>query len=119
MSLSCFCEYQGEPGDVLWDRPLDYSVTRILHARRCASCQSVILNGDTVAAFYRYKVPESDIELKIYGETDEAGPKRATHYHCERCGDLYFSLVELGYCVDIYNDMRELVREYAEMNRGR
>lgn len=68
-------------------------------------------------AFYRYKIPDHKIEISIYGEDGEV--PMASWYMCERCGDLFFSLNELGYCIDIREDMRDLVREYAAMHGGR
>lgn len=97
------------------DWPRDYSTLDTKRRRQCCSCGEWINVGSTVVAFPRFKVPEHDIELAIYGETDENGPKRATEYLCERCGDLFFSLEELGFCVSYAQDMRELVKEYAEV----
>jgi hypothetical protein len=52
------------------------------------------------------------IKEKIYGEGNEV--PMTPKWMCERCGDLYFSLTELGFCVSLDDDMRELVKEYAE-----
>ena len=117
MSLSCYCDYDPDAGDVLWNWPADYSVLDTKRSRKCCSCGERIEVGELVARFSRYKVPESDIEVKIYGETDEDGPPRASVYHCERCADLMYSLYELGYCINIYEDMRELVNEYSELTK--
>ena len=70
--------------------------------------------GATVASFPRYKVPDTDVEEKIYGEDGEV--PRAPHYLCEMCADLYFSLMDLGFeCIGPWEDMREMVQEYAAL----
>jgi len=116
MSLSCSCYHELEPGDIRWDWPSDYSTLQTKRTRKCVSCDDKIGIGDVVAQFLRYKVPEYQIEINIYGEDTEHGPPRATHYHCERCADLMFSLLELGFdCISIYDDMRRLVKDYSEL----
>lgn len=117
MGLSCDCDYEPEPGDVLWWPAGDFSTLGSPRAKKCCSCGCKIVPGSTVAAFPRWKVPESEVECRIYGEDDpERGPKRATWYMCETCAGLYFSLSDLGYCVHIRDDMRELVKEYAALH---
>ena len=115
MTLSCYCDYDWpEPGSVRWFWPNDYSTLQTKRSRKCCSCGERIEGGATVAAYTRYKVPEFEIELSIYGEGGDDGPPRATWYHCEECADLCFSLQELGFCLYIGDDMRSLVREYAD-----
>lgn len=114
MSLTCQYEYDPEPGDVCWDIPADYTTLKTKRARKCVSCGDRIEPGDIVAAFERYKVPEYDIEIAIYGEDEWRGPARATWYHCERCADLYYSLIALGFCIAANDDMPQLVREYTD-----
>ena len=38
---------------------------------------------------------------------------------CETCSDLYFSLLELGFCINLGDDMSELVKDYAEYYGGK
>lgn len=73
--------------------------------------------GDLSIPFARWKFAEwYTIEAKIYGEGNEV--PMPTWFMCERCGDLYYSLTELGFCISLgSDDMRDLVREYAEMRR--
>lgn len=116
MSLSCSCgDWESEPGMVMWYIPADYEKYRGKRRTRCDSCGCKIAPGDTCTIWARYKVPESEIEIRIYGE--DGAIKRSPFLHCERCADLFFSLDELGYCVDPRDDMRVLVKEYAEMKR--
>jgi len=52
------------------------------------------------------------IEEAIYG--DEV--PLAVWYMCERCGDLYESITELGFCCDIGADLKKQIREYRADN---
>lgn len=63
----------------------------------------------------RVKIPDTDIEYRIYGDDGEI--PRAPAYLCETCADLAFSLEELGYCPQPWENQRELVAEYAELHR--
>ena len=119
MTLSCSCnwdDFDYGPGDVLYrNTPNDYSQLARKRSTSCSSCGSRIAPGDTVVTFTRYKVPEYEIEETIYGDSGEDGPERAPHHLCETCGDLYFSLIELGFeCTAPTENMHELVKEYAE-----
>lgn len=117
MPLSCSCDWDDDDGPWWWS-PDDYSTLNTKRRKRCSSCTDMIEIGATVAEFTRSREPRSDIEDRIYGDGPEA-IRLAPHYLCERCADLYFSLSELGFeCVGPSEDMRELVREYAETYRG-
>ena len=112
MSLSCDCSYEPEPGDTIWYAPRDFAVFAGRARRtRCVSCGEKIAPSALVAVFARAKIPESDVEVRIHGEDGEI--PRATWYMCEECAGLYFSLADLGYCIDISENMHDLVREYA------
>ncbi|MBK5970462.1 MULTISPECIES: hypothetical protein [Thiorhodovibrio] len=113
MPLSCSCDY-GDDVDFYVYHPIDYSEMPALKRRkRCASCEALIDAGAIVAKFSRNRCPKNDIEEAIYG----GGPTipLADQFLCETCADLFFSLFELGFeCVMPNENMRELVREYAE-----
>lgn len=112
MSLSCECDTD----DCAWYySPRDYEPLATKRARKCCSCKARIAVGDLALPFTRWKTPEYDtIDERIYGEGGEV--PLAEWYMCERCGDLYLSITELGYCIDLgRDDMREIVKEYAEM----
>lgn len=120
--LSCDCDtdWYPEPGDWFYDGPSDYTTIRNcapLRTRRmrCCSCKELIDLSAIVIAFPRYKIPGSDVEIKIYG--DEGEIPIATRYQCETCADLYFSLTELGFCGLPGHDQRDLVKEYAAMTK--
>lgn len=108
MPLTCECEYLD---DATWyyDPPTDETVLKAKRSRRCCSCEELISPGSVVVPFSRWRSPKTWIEENIHG--DEV--RLATKYMCETCGDLYWSLDELGFCVGPGECMRELTREYA------
>lgn len=117
MSLSCHCgDFEAEPGDMYWLKPRDYQLHKGKRRVRCRSCGDPIAPGDTCTIWPTYKVPKTRVEIRIYGE--DGGIKRAPFLHCERCADLFFSLNELGYCVDPHEDMRGLAKEYARLKKA-
>jgi len=119
MSLSCECDTD----DCAWYfiGPEDaaenggYAPLATKRSRKCCSCKARIAVGDLSVRFTRFKYAEwGTVEANIYGEGGEV--PLAEWYMCERCGDLYLSITELGYCIDLgRDDMREIVKEYAEM----
>lgn len=115
MSLYCGCyEYDGEGW--AYDIPNGYTPLDTTRRKRCCSCHDLIDLGATAARFARFRYPKDDIEARIMG--DEAEIYMAAWWMCERCADLFFSLEELGFCIDISTDMRDAVKEYAELYGG-
>ena len=117
MPLSCYCD---DDGDWFHEPPDDYSVLDTKRSRKCASCHDRIPIGALVLKMRCWHFPRDEIEQRIYHEDTELD--MAPRYLCERCGDLYLSLTELGFCLNLGEDMRELVRDYAAMqeeNRAR
>ena len=110
MSLSCSCDFDPEPGMKIWYEPNNYSTLEASKRKRCCSCEELISIGDTVAKFTRYKIPESEVEVNIWGEDGEI--PLADHYMCESCADLYYSISELRFCVQLGNDMRDVLEQY-------
>lgn len=117
MSLSCDCDidWSPEPGDLSWCDPGDFTKLKTKKRRRCKSCKSLINVGSDVAKFERYRTPSHVIDIVIYGEDGEI--PLAPHYLCDECAGLYFSLKDLGYCMHYADNMRDLVAEYANMQR--
>lgn len=105
MSLSCMCDDY----DYYYEVVGEYETFNRARRCRCVSCRKMISRGDTVQRFVRHRNPISDIEERIYGDEVPMADK----FMCERCGDLFLSLEELGFCINIDDDMRELAREYA------
>lgn len=60
-----------------------------------------------------YSDPE--VVVRIYGDGGEQSIP--TWYMCDRCAGLYESLNGLGFCDLLGQDLREVCREYAQMQR--
>ncbi|WP_294346780.1 hypothetical protein [Prosthecochloris sp.] len=115
MPLTCGCgDY--EDYDEVFYGPDEYSVMPQRRRRaRCASCKSLINEGDTVTVFSRSRRPRNDVESRICGDDlsyDIYAVPLASLYLCESCSDLFFSLDALGFCVGPYEDLRETVKQY-------
>ena len=114
MSLTCDtgCEFELNPGDVVYD---DYpkNITsleepssifkvrkRKSSRKRCMSCHEMINFGDDVAKFDRYKVPETEMEKRIYGDAgDDSRIPLASRYLCFVCASKWMNLESIGYAV--------------------
>ncbi len=112
MSLSCDCSYDID-FDWYYGDASDYHELDTTTRKRCKSCNDLIDIKALCISFERWRPPRGDIEIRIYGEDGEV--PLATHYMCEECADLYFSLLELGYCVPINEPMKDLVAEHNSM----
>ena len=117
MGLSCGCDYGDGDFQWYWEAPDDYSTLDTKRYRRCKSCGEIIRPGDTVARFVRYRYTNDAVEINIYGEDGQI--PLASWYHCEDCADQFFNLHELGFCFQVDENMRDLVREYAAMRNVR
>jgi len=114
MSLSCSCgDWDPDPGDHVWYQPDRYCELETSQRKRCCSCTDLIDLGSTVAKVYHYRIPETDVEIRIYGEDGEI--PLAIKYLCEECADIFFSLEELGYCNSPLEDQFELLDEYHDL----
>ena len=111
MPLTCECDWEPEAGDWYFTDVDDYAPLTTKRARRCSSCNCLVVVGELCVRVQRVKVPEYEIEVRIYGEEEMP---IASIYMCERCADLFFSLTELGFCGYPSEDQRKLVKEYAE-----
>ncbi|WP_019584190.1 hypothetical protein [Thioalkalivibrio sp. ALE16] len=123
--LICSCDFDMEPGDIGWEyapylRPLARA-----RATRCADCGDRITPGDDALTLHRFKIPETEIEVKIHGEDGAIG--RAPHHLCDQCGTLLLGLMrKLGdrCCGFHYTQTRAATEDYhhqlrAETARGR
>ena len=114
MSLSCEC--YGDDADWYY-APQEVAPLSTKRSRKCCSCKERIAVGDDAMAFTRWRTPNYDsVAERIYGEGGEE--PLATWFMCDRCAGLYESLSGLGFCDLLEQDMRELCKEYAEMQRS-
>lgn len=112
MGLSCKCDLEPAPGSWISYQPDDFEPLRTKMRKRCESCNELIDIGALVLKFRVVKIPEYEVEIDIYGEDGEV--PRAPRYLCEKCGEIFFNLDELGFCIWVSQDMRDLLREYQE-----
>ena len=124
MSLSCSCDYDYDydPGQwVYWfDNTLDFEPLDTTKRRRCCSCNKLIDIGSLCVKYGRARYPWNEIEARIHGvdwECFEEPPMSiADHYHCEKCGEIYLNLIDLGYeCLSPSEKMSEALKEYHEI----
>jgi hypothetical protein len=128
MSLSCSCDYDQdfEPGDFIYHfpDPFDFIPFTAYRRKRCCSCGELINIGDPCIKYSRYRYPNDRIEslIKTGAELedslcDEPTIKIADHYHCERCGEIFLNLTDIGYeCLNPAEDMRESLKEYHRLS---
>ena len=111
--LACDCDY-GDDAEWWYDDTAEVVPLATKRMRRCCSCKDRIAVGDECAAITRWRNPgEDSIAYRIFGD-EEPLP---TWYLCDRCAGLYESLDGLGFCNLLGQDMREVCREYAQMQR--
>lgn len=108
--LSCSC-YDGDDSEWMWTDSKEV-VLKTKRGRRCCSCNKMIKPGDVAVRFLRSRDSNTDIEERIHG--DEV--PLASWFMCEECGDLFWALDELGFCISLGDaSMKSLVREYNEI----
>jgi predicted RNA-binding Zn-ribbon protein involved in translation (DUF1610 family) len=115
MSLSCT---YSEDGDANWyyTPPDDFTPFQKSKRKRCCSCKELIDIGALSLKFDCWRYPKDDIEDRIYGDGGEI--PIADKFLCEKCGDQYMNLSELGFCIDPTENVMDLLQEYVE-NYGR
>ena len=109
--LSCSCVYDDIDYSWYYYPPSGFSVFARKRRKRCCSCCQPVEVGAVCVSFARNRWPRSDIEEKIYGDEVSLAP----FFMCENCGEIYFNLSEIGYCIPLGDDMRNLLSEYWDM----
>ena len=124
MPLSCSCDYDGDygPGDWLYDIEADryFIEAKFFRRKRCCSCGKLIDLFSLCNEYTRYRYPVDEIEAKIKVGCeldnvfdDEPTIKIASHYHCEKCAEIWLNLTEIGYeCLMPYENMEGALKEY-------
>lgn len=112
MSLSCSCDDWGDSSNwsnwYEWQSELTPLATS--RRRRCQSCAALIDLGADCLKFDRYRSPNSDIEVRIYGE--DGAVMLHPQYLCEHCAEIWLNLDALGYCLTLGDSMPEALAEY-------
>jgi hypothetical protein len=129
MSLSCSCnfDYEFDAGD--WQYFYEYNEMQVTldakRRQRCVSCGKLIDVGAICNVYHRYRYPWDDIEARIKcgcddiedSFNDEPTIKIAPHYHCERCGEIWMNLTDIGYeCLSPNENMEEALKQYHELS---
>lgn len=109
MGIACECS---DDFDYYVDKPFATEL-KTSRRKRCTSCKVLIDIGEDCLSFPSWRRPRSDIEERIHG--DEV--PLANVYMCEKCGNIYESLSELGFCVDLDEPMKYALSEYHEFVR--
>lgn len=112
--LSCSCDY----GDYEWwyDGGREVAPLSTRRWRKCCSCRDLVRPGEDAKEFVRWRNAGYDtIEERIYGEGGEV--PMPSWWMCDRCAGLYESLDSLGFCGLLGQDLREVAKEYAQMQR--
>lgn len=112
--LTCSCDR--DEWDWYYEQPTGVAPLTTKRARRCKSCADRIAVGDDCMEFQRWRFPLWEIERRIRGEDGEV--PLPTWYLCDRCSGLFESLDGLGFCQLLDQDLREVAREYANMQRA-
>jgi hypothetical protein len=129
MPLSCGCDYESDfdPGDWMYDfeaSPHDFETLKTNRAKRCCSCKGLIKVGDICIVYHRCRYPYTDIESKIRCGcvlddcfSDPPSIRVSPHYHCERCGEIWLNLTDIGYeCLGPYENMPDALEEYHSLS---
>lgn len=116
MTLTCDFYYEPVAGDVVWNHASKFTQHQRKRAPKCCSCGGAVPAGVDCLEFPRHKIPDNEVEFRIYGEGDwDSGPPRASAFMCWECGWRYLGLAGHGYAINIYDDMRKLMIEHDEL----
>jgi hypothetical protein len=115
VGLTCDCDDWDGAGSA-YIPPEELTTLRTKKRKRCISCRELINIGAPAYEFQHFRYPKTDIEIKIHGEDNEIC--LAPRYMCEECGDQYLNLDALGYCVNPYENMLELLTEYSKKHQA-
>lgn len=111
------CSYRDEENaSWFFIPPNDFTLFEGPKRKRCCSCKELISIGALSLKFSCHRPPKNEIEDRIYGEDGEI--PIANKFLCEKCGDQFMNLEALGFCIDITENIMDLLQEYVE-NYGR
>ena len=109
MPLACYCD---DEGDWFHEPPNDFAPMHVLGVlKKCASCGATIKPLAESGRFFCFRIAAGDIEERIYGEGGHV--YMADRFMCDTCTGLYFSLSDLGFCLNLGENMLDLAKEYG------
>ncbi len=109
--LSCICPEADEPGSWWYFTPDDFTRLDTKRRRRCSSCKELIDIGAECLKFRRERSAYDDLEEEIKGSEIDMPPL----WMCEKCGEIFLNLEDVGYCLNPMDDMRDALAEYHEL----
>ncbi|MEJ2043670.1 MAG: hypothetical protein P8X74_03765 [Reinekea sp.] len=123
MPLSCSCDYdyEFEEGDWYYDIcDPDFEPLNFKRSKRCCSCGELIKPGGLSLAHIRVRYPYDELESRKKLSLDlddamehEASIRIADHHQCEKCGEIWLNLQEVGFeCLSPAENMQEMLKEY-------
>jgi hypothetical protein len=98
MGLSCACD-EGYDYYATPSKNFKISAQKTL----CYSCKKIINPGEFVLDFETWTI--DGCGDAIYGDDI---------VFCEKCGEYYWILEDLGFCINLEDNMQELVAEYRD-----
>lgn len=107
--LSCSCDFDSDSW--YYYQPNDFSIFNLKRRKRCCSCDKLININAQCVEFGRYRSPITDIEEQICGDEINL----ASWFMCEWCGEIYFNLSDLGYCIFLGSSMQENLEDYWDI----
>lgn len=111
MSLVCTHEYyDGDNFDWWWYSPDDEVPLATKRSRKCCSCGRKINVGDMARRVRRYRSATEWESIRGLGDEVQI----ADWYLCETCGDLAYSLAELGFCYTLDESLQQQIDEYRK-----
>jgi len=70
-----------------------------------------LINFNICLKFDCFREPNCDYEESRFG--DEV--PMAYKYMCESCGEIFLNLADLGYCITLGDNMRDLLMDYWDL----
>lgn len=107
--LSCSCDFDSDGWYYCF--PNNFSLFGHKRRRRCCSCNKLIDIGAQCVEFDRYRPAITEVEERICGNEINL----ASWFMCEWCGEMFFNLESLGYCLTLGDSMKENLEDYWNM----
>lgn len=121
MPLTCSCDYdyEPEPGqrEIDYNAEYDFNPLQTSRAKRCISCKKLIFVGSECLEFPINRHPHTETEAKSHGVDwggfEEPVIKMAPVYQCEKCGEIWLNLQNVGFeCLSPWENMPQTLKDY-------
>ena len=98
--LTCECDF--DDYETYWYPPKDFS--KATKKEKCVSCNEKIEVGSDCLQFDILSADEDGNECKD-----------SENFMCQWCGDIFLNLNNLGYCINLDDNMHDLLKEYWQL----